>query len=563
MSQFLASLLLKKGLLEPPELDEATSLLAISPGKLLHEILVEKEMLTDVEIVRALAEELGLEAVEEISQTDLDAELLGAVPLDFLKRHLILPMRAEAGAAVRVAMADPLAVNTLDDVRRLLGQEVRAVVGAPRTILGAIGAFYEAQKNLTQKAIDEVHDDDTKYASEESEGSEDLLDIARKAPIVKLVNSLIYEAVKARASDIHLEPYERYIKLRYRIDGVLYDAPSPPKHVQSALISRIKILSNLNIAETRLPQDGRMNITAGTRKLDIRVSVLPTAYGERVVMRLLEKGETVLQLTDLGFLDGMLKRFRKLLDRPYGIILVTGPTGSGKSTTLYSALVTIRSPEKNILTVEDPIENQIKDISQIQVKPKIGFGFAEGLRSILRQDPDVLMVGEIRDHETAEIAVQASLTGHLVFSTLHTNDSAGAVTRLVDMGVEPFLIASSVIGILAQRLVRVLCKHCKQPVPVSPEVKAATGLPCDVIFQARGCDECRRTGYSGRRGIFELLTVDEAIREMISTRKPSGIIKTASIANGMITLRKDGLQKVADGWTTLEEVARATQEGDV
>ena len=563
MSQFLASLLLKKGLLETPELDEATSLLAISPGKLLHEILVEKEMLTDEEIVRALADELGMESIEEISQTEVDPELLDSVPLDFLKRHLILPLRGEAGGLVRVAMADPLAVNTLDDVRRLLGQEVRPVVAAPRTILGAIGAFYEAQKDLTQKAIDEVHDDDTKYASEESEGSEDLLDIARKAPIVKLVNSLIYEAVKARASDIHIEPYERYIKLRYRIDGVLYDAPSPPKHVQSALISRIKILSNLNIAETRLPQDGRMNITAGTRKLDIRVSVLPTAYGERVVMRLLEKGETVLQLTDLGFLDGMLKRFRKLLDRPYGIILVTGPTGSGKSTTLYSALVTIRSPEKNILTVEDPIENQIKDISQIQVKPKIGFGFAEGLRSILRQDPDVLMVGEIRDHETAEIAVQASLTGHLVFSTLHTNDSAGAVTRLVDMGVEPFLIASSVIGILAQRLVRVLCKHCKQPVPVSPEIKAATGLPCDVIFQAKGCDECRGTGYSGRRGIFELLTVDEAIRELISTRKQSGTIKAASIANGMITLRKDGLQKVADGWTTLEEVARATQEGDV
>ncbi|MBI4872347.1 MAG: type II secretion system ATPase GspE [Candidatus Riflebacteria bacterium] len=563
MSQFLASLLLKKGLLETPELDEASSLLSISPGKLLHEILVEKEMLTDEEIVRALADELGMESVEEISQTEVDPELLDAVPLDFLKRHLILPLRGEAGGLVRVAMADPLAVNTLDDVRRLLGQEVRPVVAAPRTILGAIGAFYEAQKDLTQKAIDEVHDDDTKYASEEKEGSEDLLDIARKAPIVKLVNSLIYEAVKARASDIHIEPYERYIKLRYRIDGVLYDAPSPPKHVQSALISRIKILSNLNIAETRLPQDGRMNITAGTRKLDIRVSVLPTAYGERVVMRLLEKGETVLQLTDLGFLDGMLRRFRKLLDRPYGIILVTGPTGSGKSTTLYSALVTIRSPEKNILTVEDPIENQIKDISQIQVKPKIGFGFAEGLRSILRQDPDVLMVGEIRDHETAEIAVQASLTGHLVFSTLHTNDSAGAVTRLVDMGVEPFLIASSVIGILAQRLVRVLCKHCKQPVPVSPEIKAATGLPCDLIFQAKGCDECRGTGYSGRRGIFELLTVDEAIRELISTRKQSGTIKAASIANGMITLRKDGLQKVADGWTTLEEVARATQEGDV
>ncbi|MBI4871118.1 MAG: type II secretion system ATPase GspE, partial [Candidatus Riflebacteria bacterium] len=487
-------------------------------------------------------------------------EMLGLVPLEFLRRHQLLPLRTPAPDPVRVAVADPLAVAPLDDVRRLLGREVVGVVASPRTILGALNAFFEAQKDLTQKAIDEVDDSRTGKSVDEGEGSEDLLDIARKAPIVKLVNSLIYEAVKARASDIHIEPYEKGIKLRYRIDGILYDAPSPPKHVQAALTSRIKILSNLNIAETRLPQDGRMNITAGTRRLDIRISMLPTAYGERVVMRLLEKSETVLHLTDLGFSEWMLTQFRKLLENPYGIILVTGPTGSGKSTTLYSALVTIRSSTKNIITVEDPIENQIRDISQVQVKPKIGFSFAEGLRSILRQDPDVIMVGEIRDHETAEIAVQSSLTGHLVFSTLHTNDSAGAVTRLTDMGVEPFLISSSVIGVLAQRLVRVLCPHCKQPQAVTPEVKAAYGLQSDTVYQARGCDQCRDTGYSGRKGIFELLSVDESVREMIAARKPSGIIKTLAVENGMVTLRRDGIQKVDSGMTTLEEVARVTQE---
>ncbi len=558
MSQFLSSVLLKRGLVEQPELLEAESLALAQPGKSLSEVLVERELLTDLEIVRAVAEELGLEAVDEIPQLELDGEMLARVPLEFLKRHLLLPLKSEADDAVRVAMADPLLVHPLDDVRRLLKRDVRPMVASPKSILSAIASFYEAQKDLAQKAIDEV-DDDSGYDVDETEGSEDLLDIARKAPIIKLVNSLIYEAVKQRASDIHVEPYEKLIKIRYRIDGILYDAPSPPKHVQSALISRIKILSNMNIAETRLPQDGRMNITAGSRKLDIRVSILPTAYGERVVMRLLEKSEKVLQLTDLGFLSGMLEQFEKLLAQPHGIILVTGPTGSGKSTTLYSALTTIRSTTRNIITVEDPIENQIRDISQVQVKPKIGFTFAEGLRSILRQDPDVIMVGEIRDHETAEIAVQASLTGHLVFSTLHTNDSAGAVTRLIDMGVEPFLIASSVIGILAQRLVRVLCGDCRNPVPVAPEVRSAYGMERDAMYVAKGCDRCRNTGYSGRKGIFELLTVNETIREMIATRRPSGAIKGAAIEGGMITLRKDGIRKVDSGLTTLEEVARVTQ----
>ncbi len=559
MTQFLGNVLLKRGLLEEPDLAEAESLVQATPGTLLQDVLVEKELLTDLEIVRALGEELGLETCEEISQEDLDGEMLGKIPLDFLKRHLLLPLKPGESGVVPVAMADPLSVYPLDDVRRILDRELKVVIASARTVSGAIAAFFEAQKDLTEKAIDEIHGDDTQYSIEEVEGSEDLLDIARKAPIIKLVNSLIYEAVKARASDIHIEPYEKVIKLRYRIDGILYDAPSPPRHVQSALISRIKILSNLNIAESRMPQDGRMNITAGSRRLDIRVSVLPTAFGERVVMRLLEKSEAVLALTDLGFLPEMLVRFEELVKQPHGIVLVTGPTGSGKSTTLYSALTTIRSTTQNIITVEDPIENQIRDISQIQVKPKIGFTFAEGLRSILRQDPDVIMVGEIRDHETAEIAVQASLTGHLVFSTLHTNDSAGTVTRLMDMGVEPFLIASSVIGVLAQRLVRVLCEECRIAIPVAPELRKAYGITGDAIYQAGGCDACRDTGYSGRKGIFELLIVDNRIQDLIAGQRPAGEIKTAAIDGGMATLRIDGIRKVESGMTTLEEVARVTQ----
>jgi general secretion pathway protein E len=557
MGHLVGEILKNQGLVSREDLDEAVLVCRQNPGKRVEDLLLEKSILKEVDYLRAVSNEVGFEYLTEIKTEDIDPELIAGLPIEFLRNKLLLPLRRVDGE-VKVAVADPFDPHPLDDLKTLMRSELVPVLTSARAINTALTTFLESQKDLTQRAIQDL-DGGNAYEIEEFQASEDVLDVAKKAPVIKLVNSILYEAMKARASDIHLEPYEKALKVRYRIDGILYDAPAPPKHIQSALISRIKILSALNIAESRLPQDGRMTITAGDKRLDIRVSILPCAFGERVVMRLLDKSRAILNLTEVGFLEDTLATFSKLIENPYGIILVTGPTGSGKSTTLYSALTSISTKERNIITVEDPIENQIKAVSQMQVKAQIGLTFAEGLRSILRQDPDVIMVGEIRDKETAEIAVQASLTGHLVFSTLHTNDSAGAVTRLTDMGVEPFLISSSVIGILAQRLVRVICANCKTSQPIAEKLRLEYQLINRMVHVGTGCEECRDTGYRGRLGIFELLVMTDEIREMITTRAASGIIKARCIADGMLTLRQDGFRKVDLGTTTIEEVARVTQ----
>jgi len=392
---------------------------------------------------------------------------------------------------------------------------------------------------------------------------EDLLDTDDEAPMILLVNSIFFRAVQQRASDIHFEPFEREIKVRYRVDGVLYNVLTSPKRLQSALISRVKIMAGMNIAEKRLPQDGRISLRIGGREIDIRVSDVPTAHGERLVLRLLEKTTNSLNLNDIGLSPHDIKSMERIIKMVHGIILVTGPTGSGKTTTLYSALNRINSPEKNIITIEDPIEYQIQGIGQIQVNSKIDLTFASGLRSILRQDPDVIMVGEIRDVETAGIAIHASLTGHLVFSTLHTNDSAGAVTRLLDMGIEPFLVSSSVVAIIAQRLVRKICQECRTP--YAPTVKECQkiGLKAEAkhtFFRGSGCSQCLNTGFKGRSGIYEILMIDDELREMIVSKADASEIKAKAISKGMLTLREDGAKRVTAGLTTTEEILRVTQE---
>jgi len=399
----------------------------------------------------------------------------------------------------------------------------------------------------------------------EIEEKADLLDDISDAPIIKLVNHIISQSVKARASDIHIEPYQDSFKVRYRVDGILYDLLSPPKWVQHALISRIKVMAKMNIAEKRLPQDGRLDVKIGNQEIDVRVSTIPTSFGERLVLRLLDKSASLISLPDLGLVSDKLDAIENLVKSPNGIILVTGPTGSGKTTTLYAILSSINVPDINIITIEDPIEYQIEGISQIQVNPKIDLTFASGLRSIVRQDPDVILVGEIRDRETADIAVQSALTGHLVFSTLHTNDSASAITRLVDIGVEPFLISSSVLAIVAQRLIRVLCKSCKElytPDDVALESIGINAHQCReaVIYKSIGCENCFFTGYKGRTGIFEIMLLDDSLKSLILKTHDSNSIKNEALNQNMVTLRQDGVQKVLNGISTIEEVFRVTQK---
>jgi general secretion pathway protein E len=440
----------------------------------------------------------------------------------------------------------------------IFSMPVQAVAVPPGTVLEAVNRAYSRLSSSAQDVVEELEGEDLSTVATEFNEPRDLLDLADEAPVIRLLNSVMFQAVKERASDIHIEPYEREIEVRFRIDGILYKMLSPPKVVQEALISRVKIMSGLNIAEKRLPQDGRIRVIVAGRDVDIRVSIVPTFFGERVVLRLLDRQKGILSLEDIGLSGAGVTVMERLLSRNNGIILVTGPTGSGKSTTLYAALNRINSAEKNIITIEDPIEYQLKGVGQIQVNPKIDLTFANGLRSILRQDPDIIMVGEIRDVETAEIAIQASLTGHLVLSTLHTNDSATAITRLIDMGIEPFMVASSLSAVLAQRLVRLVCPHCREE--YAPDrTYPGIDLPSK-LYRGRGCDKCFGLGTMGRTIIHELLPVDAEICSMIIKREPAGVIKDYAFTKGMKTLRDDGLQKAAAGITTIEEVLRVTQE---
>ncbi|HRX15387.1 MAG TPA: type II secretion system ATPase GspE [Spirochaetota bacterium] len=530
----------------------------------LGEILLKRGVITDEALYSALSEQYGIPYDAKPEFHDKQG-ILEKVPIANLKRNKIAPYYVKK-KQLNVATSDPLNFQPIDDMATLFPEyTVSPVVCRPEEIERIIINHFGAQSDEnTSEMFNELKDSDFDMLGGGAfSETEDILDMANEAPIIRFVNKAITEAVQERASDIHIEPYEKTLIVRYRIDGILYKMHEPPKKLQSAIISRIKIMSNLNIAENRLPQDGRIQLKIGKKDIDIRVSIFPTHYGERVVMRLLNKSDMSFDLETIGFSSDMLQKFKKTLDKPHGVILVTGPTGSGKSTTLYSALTRLNNIDVNILTVEDPIEYQLQGVGQMQVNSKIGLTFASGLRSILRQDPDIIMVGEIRDIETAEIAIQSALTGHRVFSTIHTNDAASAVTRLVDMGIEPFLISSSVNAFLAQRLIRRICPECKTA--YKPTAKELSELKIKVsslkngkLFHGKGCDKCLGTGYSGRTGIYELLVVSNAIKKLIVSNADAGTIKEQAVKEGMQTLYLDGLSKVIDGTTTIEEVLRVS-----
>ena len=509
---------------------------------------------SDMEMI---AGRLGFPFQREIDEGSLDTALIARLPLAFARSNLILPLRLEEGK-LRVATGNPANLLALDELQGMFGTPLQPVVVPPQVVLDTINRLYTKLSGTAQDVVEELQGEELSTIATEFNEPKDLLDLTDEAPVIRLLNSILFQAVKERASDIHIEPFERELEVRFRIDGILYKMLTPPKVVQEALISRVKIMASLNIAEKRLPQDGRIRVIVAGRDVDIRVSIIPTSHGERVVLRLLDKQKGLLSLADMGLAAADVKTVERLLARTSGILLVTGPTGSGKSTTLYAALNHLNSPEKNIITIEDPIEYQLKGVGQIQVNPKIELTFANGLRSVLRQDPDIIMVGEIRDAETAEIAMQASLTGHLVLSTLHTNDSATAITRLIDMGIEPFMVASSLAAVLAQRLVRVICPHCKEAYKPEREYAGIT-LP-ETLYRGRGCEKCFNLGSIGRTGIYELLLVDSELTSMIIRQAPAGAIKEYAVSHGMRTLREDGLAKAAAGITTIEEVLRVTQE---
>ena len=506
-----------------------------------------------------------MESIETIKDEDVELSFIKEVPLSFSKGNMIMPLRRRDGYLL-AAVADEIGILALWELSRHFDLKPSPLSVARGVVIDAINRFY-GRVGSAEEVMDNIAGEDLSAVATEFEKPKDILELTEEAPIIRLLNALLQQAVKERASDIHIEPYEKEIDVRIRVDGILQRVLSPPKIIQEALVSRVKIMANLDIAEKRLPQDGRIRLLIGGRDIDIRVSIVPTSFGERVVLRLLDRKQGLIGLWEVGLNKEAESRLEELLQRTTGILLVTGPTGSGKTTTLYAAMNRIHTEEKNIITVEDPVEYQLKGIGQIHVNPKIGLTFASGLRSILRQDPDVIMVGEIRDFETAEIAIQASLTGHLVLSTLHTNDAPSSIARLVDMGVEPFLVASSLIGILAQRLVRVICPSCKESYrPTEEEAKYISSFVLHpstfVFYRGKGCNKCNGKGYLGRTGIFELLIIGDEIRHLITQGTDSQSIKNVAISKGMKTLRIDGFEKAISGITTIEEVLRVTQRKD-
>jgi len=534
-------------------------------GGLLGEVLLHLRLLREEQVLEALAQQFEMSWMPQLDTTHVDHELIKKIPIAFCRRYRVLPLRYEEGA-ILTASTDPLETVALDDLRLLLGKPIKPILTTSVALLACLNRAYDEIANpagAEQVMEDIAANQSLDQLAHELDEPQDLLDATDEAPIIRLVNSVLFQAVRQRASDIHFESFERGLVVRYRIDGVLYPVLTPPKHLQASIIARLKIMAGLNIAEKRLPQDGRFAIRTSGKDVDLRVSVLPTSHGERVVLRLLEKENRLLNLSEMGFSKERLAVIHQLIQLAHGIILVTGPTGSGKTTTLYAALSHINAPDKNIITVEDPVEYQLLGIGQMQVNPKINLSFAAGLRSILRQDPDVIMIGEIRDRETAEIAIHASLTGHLVFSTLHTNDAASAATRLIDMGIEPFLVASSVVAVLAQRLLRRICPDCKRPyAPSDEELSRLDVAPGSTVtlYRGAGCAACSQTGYRGRIGIFELMVLNDDIRRLIGSKADSTAIKHAAITNGMVTLKQEGAQRVLQGQTTLEEVMRITQQ---
>jgi general secretion pathway protein E len=550
-------------------------------GGLLGEILVRLKLIDDDQLAQALALQAELPYLKDLPKAeDIPVELIDKLPINFARQRLVLPIGRDMYNRVIVVVADPAAVDVIDAVGVLLSEPVEPVVASAPKIVDHINKTYTRLRGSHELEAGSKKEDDD---SEEFHAEElvDMLDANDEAPIIRWVNSLVFQAAKERASDIHIEPGEKEIVVRYRVDGVLREAKRAPKKFQASIIARVKIMAGLNIAEKRLPQDGRIRRKMAGKDVDMRVATAPTAGGERITIRLLDRSSVLLGLGDIGFAADQLETIRSIIKRPHGILLVTGPTGSGKTTTLYACLSEINAPDINILTVEDPVEYQLEGISQTQVNSKIELTFASGLRSFLRHDPDVIMVGEIRDRETAEVAITASLTGHLVLSTVHTNDAAGGITRLVDMGIEPFLVASSLVGLLAQRLVRRPCYECARPVRPSeeilselgldprtffaggyhfPAVKGERTLPVGTVYEPVGCNACGQLGYRGRTGIYELLMISDQVRRLTLDKSDAGAIRNAAVSAGMVTLRFDGARKVVQGMTTPEEVMLMTAE---
>ena len=549
--------LLARGLVNEEQLEEARRN-AAQRGRSLGRVLIELGFVTEAGLVSILAEQLGLKFID-LSETHVDASAIAMVSEAVARRHSCLPVSLDNGTLV-VAMADPANVVAVDDIRAMTKRDVRVVVATKADVSNAISRYYRMDRTAETLAEEvaaekEAEQEKDLEAQLKSAGAED-------APIIKLVNLLITQAVSDRASDIHVEPDEKTLRVRYRIDGVLHEVMNPPKSVQAGMTSRLKIMADINIAERRIPQDGRISLVVQGKQIDVRVATLPTVHGEKIVLRLLDKSSVLLQLADLGFLPDNFRRFEEAYRKPYGQILVTGPTGSGKSTTLYATLNILNRPEVNTITVEDPVEYQLPGVNQVQTHPKAGLTFASALRSILRADPDIVLIGEIRDRETAQIATEAALTGHLVLSTLHTNDAPSALTRLVEMGIEPYLVSSALDCVVAQRLARKLCERCKQEYSPTAEELVRVGFPFDPqaevprIFRPTGCTSCGNTGYKGRMALHEVMTVSEEIEKMVVENASSEEVKKVAQKQGMTSLRRDGMEKVRMGRTSIEEILR-------
>ncbi len=562
LKERLGDVLVKEGVITRDQLAEAVELQK-KKGGTLPQRLVELGFVTEEEIVVALGEQLGVPHIR-LSSYNIDTELVRLVPEATARRYHLIAL-SKVGNTLTVVMSDPLNVLAIDDVKFLTGCDVEAIVSTETDIVKAIEKYYGSSRAEIAGLLGDIADDKLEMVTDDDEEF-DLTKLKNEmddAPLIRLVDMILINAIRERASDVHVEPKERAVSVRYRIDGDLREVTSAPKAVHPALVSRLKVMSNLDIAERRLPQDGRTRMRYQNREVDFRVSCLPTTHGEKVVLRVLDKMAVVMRLDKLGYDELSLRRFQECLQRPHGMILLTGPTSSGKSTTLYAALQELNSENVNVVTVEDPVEYQLEGINQVQVKPDIGLTFAAGLRSILRQDPDIIMVGEMRDHETADTAVKSALTGHLVLSTLHTNDAAGAMTRLVDMGVEPFLIASSTVMVGAQRLIKNLCRRCAEPYKLPPEAAARLRLSADkehTFHRPVGCKRCSNTGYYGRSAVLEILVVDEEVQNLVITAASAPEIKRAARRNGMQTLRENALRKAKAGITSIEEVLRVTED---
>jgi len=557
----ISEVLIRHGLLTTDQGDQVRQQMN---GHRFDKAVIEMGLLTEEQTLRAFADELGMQYVE-LKDFEIDPELLNLFPTSTIYRHSLLPLRRENGR-VEVATSDPFDLEALDELSSLSNLRLEPVLARHEDVVQYIKNKLGVGGDTINELVKQKTDDDDDYLAEASRADGELAEMAQQASVIRLVNELLLEALQQQASDVHIEPGERGLRVRYRVDGMLRVQSVPPEINQfyAAIVTRLKIMARLNIAEKRLPQDGRIELKVAGRDIDVRVSIIPMLHGEGIVLRILDKGRMVFNLSSMGMPDPIYKPFQKLISLPHGIVLVTGPTGSGKSTTLYSGLNEIRSPNTKIITVEDPVEYQLDGISQIQVHSRIGLTFAAGLRSILRHDPDVILIGEIRDYETAEAAIQASLTGHLVFSTLHTNDAASSFTRLVDMGVEPYLVASTVEGVMAQRLVRRLCMHCRESYRPSPDdlPKDFPNRDIEELFRSVGCRECGDTGYSGRIGAYELLINDDAVREMCGERVSSTRIRQYGIEHGMVTLRQCGWLHAINGTTSIEDVLRITK-GDI